>query len=88
MQDCSEPDRLSRERASIAIIKQAIHDRACLTGTHVEFRVPFAPHVLGRGVPFCSLWIILSSLCVRIFLKARACKRICAIEHRGGVGCW
>jgi hypothetical protein len=49
MQDCSEPDRLSRERASTAIIKQAIHDRACLTGTHVQFRVRFAPHVLGRN---------------------------------------
>src|SRR3954447_17806818 len=48
MQDCSGPDRLSRERASIAIIKQAIHDRACLSGTHVQFRVRFAPHVLGR----------------------------------------
>jgi hypothetical protein len=48
MQHCSEPDRLCRERVTRAIIKQAIHDRACLTGTHVQFRVRFAPHVLGR----------------------------------------
>lgn len=40
---------MSRERAAAtaAIIKRAIHDRACLSGTHVEFRVRFAPHALG-----------------------------------------
>jgi hypothetical protein len=50
MQHASKPEQASRERAlaSTAIIKQAIHDRACLSGTHVEFRVRFAPHVLGR----------------------------------------
>jgi hypothetical protein len=30
------------------MIKRAIRDRACLSGTHVEFRVRFAPHALGR----------------------------------------
>lgn len=37
-----------RASASVAIIKRAIQDRACLRGTHVEFRVRFAPHALGR----------------------------------------
>lgn len=31
-----------------AVIERAIRDRACLSGKHVEFRVRFAPHVLGR----------------------------------------
>ena len=30
------------------MIKRAIQHRACLSGTHTEFRVRFAPHVLGR----------------------------------------
>ena len=34
--------------ATVAMIKCAIQDRACLSGTHVEFRVRFAPHALGR----------------------------------------
>ena len=38
-----------RTAASVAIIKRAIQDRVCLTGTHVEFRVRFAPHALGRA---------------------------------------
>jgi hypothetical protein len=50
MQKCSKPEQVSRERAlaSEAMIKRAIHERACLGGTHVEFRVRFAPHALGR----------------------------------------
>jgi hypothetical protein len=45
----SKPER-SREQAcaTAAIIKRAIHDRACLSGRHLEFRVRFAPHALGR----------------------------------------
>lgn len=41
---------MAGERAAetVAIIKRAIQDRACLSGTHVEFRVRFAPHALGR----------------------------------------
>ena len=38
-----------RTAASVAIMKRAIQDRVCLTGTHVEFRVRFAPHALGRA---------------------------------------
>jgi glutamine amidotransferase-like uncharacterized protein len=34
--------------AAAAMVKRAIEDRACLSGTHVEFRVRFAPHALGR----------------------------------------
>ena len=34
--------------ANVATIKRAIQDRACLSGTHVQFRVRFAPHALGR----------------------------------------
>lgn len=34
--------------ANVAIIKRAICDRACLVGTHMAFRVRFAPHALGR----------------------------------------
>jgi hypothetical protein len=30
------------------MIRRAIQDRACLSGFHVEFRVRFAPHALGR----------------------------------------
>jgi hypothetical protein len=30
------------------MIKKAIEDRACLTGTYFSFRVRFAPHALGR----------------------------------------
>jgi hypothetical protein len=37
-----------RAAATVAMIKRAIQDRACLSGTHVEFRVRFAPHALGR----------------------------------------
>jgi hypothetical protein len=34
--------------ANDATIIRAIQDRACLSGTHVAFRVRFAPHALGR----------------------------------------
>ena len=37
-----------RAAASVDMIRRAIEDRACLSGTHVEFRVRFAPHALGR----------------------------------------
>ena len=37
-----------RAAANAAMIKHAIQDRVCLSGTHVEFRVRFAPHALGR----------------------------------------
>jgi len=37
-----------RAAATAAMIKRAIQDRACLSGTHVAFRVRFAPHALGR----------------------------------------
>ena len=30
------------------MIKRAIQDRVCLSGTHVGFQVRFAPHALGR----------------------------------------
>jgi hypothetical protein len=30
------------------MIVRAIQDRVCLSGTHVDFRVRFAPHALGR----------------------------------------
>jgi hypothetical protein len=30
------------------MITSAIQDRVCLSGSHVEFRVRFAPHALGR----------------------------------------
>jgi hypothetical protein len=46
--------RIDRAAANIAVIKQAIRDRACLSGTHSSFRVRFAPHALGydeRGTP-------------------------------------
>jgi hypothetical protein len=33
--------------ATAAVIERAIRDRACLSGTHVAFRVRFAPHALG-----------------------------------------
>jgi len=37
-----------RASASVAIIKRAIQDRACLSGTHVAFRVRLALHAFGR----------------------------------------
>jgi hypothetical protein len=37
-----------RAAATVAIIKCAIQDRVCLSGSHVGFRVRFAPHALGR----------------------------------------
>ena len=37
-----------RAAATAAMIKRAIQDRACLRGSHMEFRVRFAPHALGR----------------------------------------
>jgi len=37
-----------RVAAAVAMIKRAIQGRVCLSGTHVEFRVRFAPHALGR----------------------------------------
>jgi hypothetical protein len=36
-----------RVAATVALITRAIQDRFCLSGTHVEFRVRFAPHALG-----------------------------------------
>ena len=38
-----------RETANASIITHAIRDRVCLSGTHVGFRVRFAPHALGCG---------------------------------------
>jgi hypothetical protein len=32
--------------AAVALIKSAIKDRACLSGTHVTFRIRIAPHAL------------------------------------------
>jgi hypothetical protein len=42
--------KMAGERAivTVAMIKRAIRDRMCLSGTHAEFRVRFAPHALGR----------------------------------------
>ena len=42
--------QMSEERAvaSVDMIRQAIEEHACLSGTHVGFRVRFAPHALGR----------------------------------------
>jgi len=37
-----------RSAATVAMIRRAIEDRTCLSGFHVEFRVRFAPHALGR----------------------------------------
>ena len=37
-----------RAAATVTLITRAIQDRACLSGTHVQFRVRFAPHALGR----------------------------------------
>jgi hypothetical protein len=37
-----------RAATTVAIVKRAIEDRVCLSGTHVAFRVRFAPHALGR----------------------------------------
>jgi hypothetical protein len=34
--------------ATVAIIKGAIQARVCLSGTHLGFRVRFAPYALGR----------------------------------------
>jgi hypothetical protein len=50
MQKYSKPEQASQERvlASTAMIKLAIHDRGCLSGSHQAFRVRFAPHALGR----------------------------------------
>jgi hypothetical protein len=42
------PRRTAETDATAVVIEWAIRDRACLRGTHVEFRVRFAPHVLGR----------------------------------------
>ena len=41
---------MAGERAAetAALIRRAIKDRACLSGFHVQFRVRFAPHALGR----------------------------------------
>lgn len=48
MQHSSNPQRAARASLTAAMIKQAIYDRACLSGSHVTFRVRFAPHALGR----------------------------------------
>ena len=41
---------MAGERAAetVATLRRAIQDRVCLSGTHVGFRVRFAPHALGR----------------------------------------
>lgn len=41
---------MDRERtaATLAMIACAIQNRVCLSGSHVAFRVRFAPHALGR----------------------------------------
>jgi len=39
---------VNEQDATSAIIRQAIKDRACLSGIHMGFRVRFAPHALGR----------------------------------------
>lgn len=39
---------LWRSDSTAAVIERAIQDRACLSGTHLAFRVRFAPHALGR----------------------------------------
>lgn len=44
----SKLERSARASVSLATIKRAIQERACLSGTHVQFRVRFAPHALGR----------------------------------------
>jgi hypothetical protein len=36
-----------RASATTAIIKRAIQDRACLSGTYATYRMRFAPHTLG-----------------------------------------
>jgi hypothetical protein len=48
MQQHSKREQSPRALASSATIRRAIQDRACLSGTHVQFRVRFAPHALGR----------------------------------------
>ena len=48
MQQHGKLERSARASANVATIKRAIQDRACLSGTHVAFRVRFAPHALGR----------------------------------------
>ncbi len=48
MQRSSKLEQPARVSESVAIIKRTIQERRCLSGTHVEFRVRFAPHVLGR----------------------------------------
>jgi hypothetical protein len=44
----AEQMRGERAAASVVMIIRAIEDRVCLRGTHVAFRVRFAPHALGR----------------------------------------
>lgn len=49
--ECNRAPRLMAGEgtvASVAMIKRAIQERACLSGTHASFRVRFAPHALGR----------------------------------------
>jgi hypothetical protein len=50
MQQQLKREQTIRQRvlANVAIIKRAIRDRACLSGTYAQFRVRFAPHALGR----------------------------------------
>jgi hypothetical protein len=42
---CAEPEEVT---PNAAIIRHAIHDRACLSATHATFRLRFAPHALAR----------------------------------------
>ena len=48
MQQRIRVEQSARVSASAAVIKCAIQDRVCLSGTHVSYRVRFAPHALGR----------------------------------------
>ena len=48
MQQQHKLEPSARVAASVAMIKRAIEERHCLSGTHVEFRVRFAPHALKR----------------------------------------
>lgn len=48
MQQNQKLEPSARVAESVAIIKRAIHERHCLSGTHAEFRVRFAPHALRR----------------------------------------
>lgn len=48
MQEHGKLEQSARASANVATIRRAIQDRTCLSGTHLAFRVRFAPHALGR----------------------------------------